>query len=213
MTSSSGPFHRGNLKTVALLPVSLQSWNLPTCITSFGSHCCCWHDFMTSHCWVTLGMSPYILHHVLAVFSSASGALSLTVCSSFLPPSRFWEALSVTLVSALLPSLFIHGLAGLVSSDVHLLLSGFLLSQLLGMLVWPPWPGTGSTCLLSSPTLMRTPLLSCWQCIPAKAQQAEATDCPVMRGSCLFLPAPLFRETTRKKKASLCDSSSLLFPI
>ena len=33
-----------------------------------------------------------------------------------------------------------------------------------------------------------------------QAQQAKATDCPVKRESCLFLPAPLFGETTRKKK-------------
>ena len=145
----------------------------------------------------------------LRVFSSVSGALSLTVCSSFLPPSCFWEALSVTLVSAMLPSLCVHGLAGPISSDAPLLLSGFLLSQLLGMLVWLPWPRTGSTCLLSSPTLMRSPLLSCWRCIPAKAQQAKATDCPVKRESCLFLPAPLFGETTRKKKFFLLFLSNL----
>lgn len=205
MTSSSGPFHRGNLRQrlyclFLFSPGTCPPASPPSVLLTW------FHDLPL------LGdIIDFSLNSPLCAWEyfHLSGALSLTVCSSFLPPSCFWEALSVALVSATLPSLFIHGLAGPISSDAPLLLSGFLLSQLLGMLVWLPWPRTGSTCLLSSPTLMRTPLLSCWQCIPAKAQQAKATDCPVKRGSCLFLPAPLFRETTRKKKFFLPFLSNL----
>lgn len=134
-----------------------------------------------------IDFSSHSLPWACKYFHLSQGLWASPPCFSFLPPPPFGKALPVKLASATLPNFFIHGLAGPISSDVPLLLSGFLLSQLLGMLVWLPWPGTDSTCLLSSPTLMRTPILPCWGCIPAKAQQAEATDPMLKKESCLFL--------------------------
>ena len=212
ITWSLGTFCRGNLRQQFYCLFLFSPWTclpaLPLSVLSATADMYWWPPTTGWHYLFLptfFAMSCEHFHLSLGLWAALLGFLCL-------PPPPFGKALSVNLASATLLSFFLHEFAGPISSDLPLFLSGFLLSQLLGMLMWLSWPGTGSTCLLSSPMLMGTPISCCWRCIPGQSSGGRGCRCPSEEESCLFLPRPPFMEATRRK-GPICVFSSLFFTL